>query len=444
MNRESFSRGCAKYFHTVPLRRELSQCCGCSSRQNLLPRLAAAPAWPCRVILRKKTRRLLCIRSGAIVEVMQIQKIQERAGFTMWQFLWNGLRARPLRTSFAIVGVAIEVLLILLIVGMTSGVVSEWAHRVEGVGADILVQPPNSSIFLAFSSPVMQESLADRIAALKGVDQVAPVLVAADARNLDIIYGIDYASFNSLSTGFRFGSGGPFAGPYDAIVDDIKAQSKHLKVGGKIVLLGHEFNICGIVASGKGARNYIPLLTAQDLAGAEKRVSIFYVRSTGDTEAARQELARLLPGHRILSMAEYLTLMNSSNLPELKPFINSMVVLGLAISFLIVLLTMYTMVMERTREIGILKALGASRWAILRYVLEETLLIAALGTIAGLASTYLVRAVLLETTPTMTILISAEWIMRAALLALIGALAGALYPAYRAARTDPVKALAYE
>jgi putative ABC transport system permease protein len=56
----------------------------------------------------------------------------------------------------------------------------------------------------------------------------------------------------------------------------------------------------------------------------------------------------------------------------------------------------------------------------------------------------LVRAVLLETTPTMTILISAEWIMRAALLALIGALAGALYPAYRAARTDPVKALAYE
>jgi putative ABC transport system permease protein len=392
----------------------------------------------------KETRRLLCVGSSAILEVMQIQKIQERAAFTMWQFLWNGLKARPLRTAFAVLGVAIEVLLILLIVGMTSGVVSEWAHRVEGVGADILVQPPNSSIFLAFSSPVMQESLAERIAALKGVDQVAPVLVAADTRNLDIIYGIDYASFASLSSGFRFGSGGPFAGPYDAIVDDIKAQSKHLKVGGKIVLLGHEFNICGIVASGKGARNYIPLRTAQDLAGAEKRVSIFYVRSTGDTDAARQELARLLPGHRILSMAEYLTLMNSSNLPELKPFINSMVVLGLAISFLVVLLTMYTVVMERTREIGILKALGASRLVILRFVLEETLLIAALGTVTGLASTYLVRAILLETTPTMTILISGEWVLRATFLALLGALAGALYPAYRAARIDPVKALAYE
>jgi len=358
--------------------------------------------------------------------------------------MWNNLRVRPLRTTLAVTGVALEVFLVLLIVGMTTGVVAEWAERVEGVGADILVQPPNSSIFLAFSSPVMQESLSGKIADLKGVDQVAPVLVAADTRTLDVIYGIDYNSFTSLSNGFVFRAGRRFENPDEVIIDDLKSASKHLQVGERITLLGHEFAICGIVASGKGARYYIPLRTAQDLVGAEKRVSIFYVRSTGDTEATRQQLAGLLPGNRILSMAEYLTLMNSSNLPELRPFIDSMVGLGIAISFLVVLLTMHTMVMERTREIGILKALGASRVAILRFVLQETFLIAVLGTALGLACTYGVRAVLKQTTPTLRIDISADWVLRAIFLALGGALGGALYPAYRAASIDPVDALAYE
>lgn len=365
-------------------------------------------------------------------------------GFTLWSFVWSNLRIRPLRTALAVLGVALEVFLVLLIVGMTSGVVAEWAERVQGVGADILVQPPNSSIFLAFSSPVMQESLAAKIAALRSVDQVAPVLVAADTRTLDVVYGIDYDSFSSLSDGFVFRAGRRFDGADEVVIDDIKSESKHLKVGDRVTLLGHEFTICGIVASGKGARYYIPLRSAQDLVGAENRVSIFYVRSTGNTDATRQDLTALLPGNRILSMAEYLTLMNSSNLPELRPFINSMVGLGIAISFLIVLLTMHTMVMERTREIGILKALGASRLAILRFVMQETFLMALLGAAFGLACTYGVRAVLKQTTPTLRIDISADWVLRAILLALVGALGGALYPAYRAARIDPVDALAYE
>ena len=143
-------------------------------------------------------------------------------------------------------------------------------------------------------------------------------------------------------------------------------------------------------------------------------------------------------------MAEYLSLMNSSNLPELKPFIRSMVVVGVAISFLVILLTMYTIVMEKTREIGILKALGASRISILKLIVQETLLMAAMGTAFGLASTFLVRIILRVTTPTLTILISEGWIFRAIVLALVGAIAGALYPAYRAALIDPVDALAYE
>jgi len=365
-------------------------------------------------------------------------------GFSMWRMLWKNLTARPVRSTLTMVAIALQVFLILFVVGLTSGVVAEWAKRVEGVGADILVQPPNSSIFFAFSSPVMQESVGYSIARLEGVDEVAPVLVVTDARSLGVVYGIDYPRFDALSKGFLFVQGRPFEKPYEAIADDIVAESQKIKVGHKVSLLGHEFTISGIVVHGKGARFFVPLRAAQDIAGADRRVSLFYVRSKGDTERTRAEIVKLLPDNRIRSMAEYLTLMSSTNLPELKPFIRSMVGLGVAISFLVVLLTLHTMVLERTREIGILKALGLSRFEILRLLVDETLLMTALGIVLGLACTYGVRSVLKHTAPTLTILISLDWIFRAVLLAVAGAVSGALYPAYRAAQYDPVDALAYE
>ena len=365
-------------------------------------------------------------------------------GFPIWRLLWNNLGARPVRSALSVLAIALQVFLILLIVGLTTGVVSEWAKRVEGVGADILVQPPNSSIFFAFSSAVMQESLGDKIAQAEGVDEVAPVLIMTDTQSFVVVYGIDYPRFNGLSTGFLFRQGRPFEQPYGAIADDLAAASRKLKVGDKVTLINHEFTISGIVEHGKGARFFIPLRTAQDIAGADKRVSIFFVRSKGDTERTRAEMVKLLPTHRVRSTAEYLTLMNSANLPELKPFIHSMVGLGVAISFLVVLLSMYTIVLERTREIGILKAMGLSRMGILGLVVGETLLMAALGIVVGLIATGSAYTILKRTSPTLAILIPQDWIIRAIFLAVAGAVCGALYPAYRAAKADPVDALAYE
>jgi putative ABC transport system permease protein len=364
--------------------------------------------------------------------------------FSLWQLLWHNLQARPLRSALSVLAIAIQVVLVLLIVGMTSGVVSEWGKRVEGVGADILVQPPNASIFFAFSGAVMQESVGDQIEQLPGVDEVAPVVILMDTRGFTVVYGIDYKRFNGLSRGFEFVAGRPFEGPDEAMADDLAARSRKLKVGDKVTLLNHEFTISGIVYHGKGARFFIPLQTAREIAGADKRVSMFYVRSKGDTEHTRAEIVKLLPTHRVRSMAEYVTLMNSTNLPELKPFIRSMVALGVAISFLVVLLTMHTMVLERTREIGILKALGSSRLGILGLIVAEALLMTGLGILLGLLCTFGVKVVLKQTAPTLTILISTGWMMRATFLAVLGSVTGALYPAFRAAQADPVDALAYE
>jgi putative ABC transport system permease protein len=364
--------------------------------------------------------------------------------FSLLKMLVGSIVARPLRSLLSIIAISIQVILVLMIVGLTSGVISEWGKRVEGVGADIIVQPPNSSIFFAFSSAVMQESLGDQIGKLPGVDEVAPTVILTDPKNLMMIYGIDYQKFNGLSRGFLYRSGRKFEAADEAIADDIVAQQRHLKVGDHVNLLNHPFTVSGIVAHGKGARFFVPIATAQDIGGAEKRVSMFYVRSKGDTEGTRAQILQLIPDSSVRSLSEYVSLMTSANLPQLRPFTRTMVSIGIVISFLVVLLNMHTMVLERTREIGILKALGFSRLAVVRMLLGETLILALAGSVLGILLTFLTQAILKEVNPGLTVLITPGWLFESMGLALGGAAAGAVYPALRAASHDPVVALAYE
>ena len=366
------------------------------------------------------------------------------ARFVYFDLLWRNLGVHPLRSAFSAAAIGLQVFLILLIVGLTSGILSDWRARAEGVGADIIVQPPNSSIFFSFSSAVIPQSQVARIEKLTGIDEVAPVVVVVDTTSLGVIYGIDYARFNGLSAGFTFVSGGPFAGPDDVIADDLAAQARKLRVGSNVSLMNRNFRVSGIVVHGKGARFFVPMETAQEIAGAARRVSMIYVRSTGNTERVRAELTRVLPSYRIRSMAEFMSLMTSSSLPELRPFLRSFVGFGVVISFLVVLLTMYTLVLERRREIGILKAIGASRLEICWLIVAEALLLVALGVVVGLAGAYGTTTLLHHTSPTLQIQITGDWIFRSILVAIAGALAGAAYPAIRAAQSDPIAALAYE
>ena len=366
-------------------------------------------------------------------------------GTTYRQLLWNNLRARPIRTALSVLGVALQVTFVLLIVGMTLGWVNDWQKRVEGVGADIIVQPPNASIFFQLGNAVLPEAMGQTLQQAPGVDEVSPVLVIANSKTLDVVYGIDFKSFSALSKGFVFVAGEPFANPDDVIVDDLHAAKHNLHVGDRVVMFNREMAVCGIVRHGKGARSFIPLATAQDIASAEHSVTLFYVRSTGKTEATRQEIARLLPGGYIVrSMQDYLTLMNSSNLPAIRPFLRVMILLGVSISFLVVLLTMHTMVLERTREIGILKALGASRGEIARLFMAESSLMALIGVAIGLTATFATRAFLHSWSPGLAVLLTPYWLAASVGLAFLGALLGALYPAWRASGFDPVEALAFE
>ncbi|MGH9407423.1 MAG: ABC transporter permease [Terriglobia bacterium] len=357
---------------------------------------------------------------------------------------------RPVRTIVSILAVGIEVGMVLLVVGLTTGMLNEAAKRVEGVGADLMVQPPGASFFLGISSAPMPVKLGAVLKRQDHVQYVAPVLLQFDTTSgLNLVYGIDMKSFDQVSGGFVYHGGGPLTAPRDALVDDWYARSKRIHVGETINVLGNKFKVAGIVEHGKGARVFINIKTAQDLAGAQDKASIFFVKCTspGYTQNVLQDFKRLLPGYTVLSMREYMSLMTSNNVPELADFVTVMIAIAVGIGFLVIFLSMYTTITERTREIGILKSLGASKGYLINLILREAGLLSVVGIGIGVIGTVIVMGIIsayLPTVPIEPLKSDGMWVARAAALAIGGALIGAFYPALKASRLDPVEALGYE
>ena len=144
------------------------------------------------------------------------------------------------------------------------------------------------------------------------------------------------------------------------------------------------------------------------------------------------------------SMASYLAAMTTGNIPMLSTFIDVVVGISVFVGFLAIFQTMYTTVMERTREIGILKSMGASKLYIVNVVLRETALLAVAGIALGIVVSLAARAALAHKFPLLQVVVDGGWIVRSAVIGSAGAIAGALYPAYKAAQKDPIDALAYE
>jgi putative ABC transport system permease protein len=136
--------------------------------------------------------------------------------------------------------------------------------------------------------------------------------------------------------------------------------------------------------------------------------------------------------------------MTADHYPGLSTFIRVVVGISVIIGFIVIFQAMYTAVMERTREIGILKAMGASKLYIVNLMLRETALLALGGIALGIVVSLIARAGLARKFPMVPVIVDTGWIVRATLIALVGSLIGALYPAFKAAQKDPIDALAYE
>ena len=367
----------------------------------------------------------------------------------MNRMILANLLHRPFRPLISVVAVAVEVTLILLIVGIMLGMLNDSSNRQAGIGADIMVQPPGASLLMGVSGAPVSAKVADKLRQLPHVVAATPVVTQViTSGTVEVIDGIDLPSFDAVSGGFRYVSGGPFQGPYDMIIDDLKAASTHRKVGDHIEALNHSFRVSGIVEHGKGAREFVPIATLQDMIGAIGKASIFYVKLDNPGNADQVVTAiKNIPGmqqYGVHSLKEYLSLMTSASIPGLSTVIDVVIGIAMIIGFIVIFQAMYTAVMERTREIGILKSLGAGKLYIVNVVLRETLLIAIGGIILGIAFSYGARVGLKARFQTLPVLITYAWLVKAAIIALIGSLLGAFYPAIKAAQKDPIDALAYE
>ena len=149
----------------------------------------------------------------------------------MNRMIVSNLVHRPLRSLISIVAIAIEVTLILLIVGLSIGMLNDSKKRTAGIGADVMVQPPNASALTSFSSASVPIKVSDVLAKLPHVESAVPVVMSTNtAGSLEIIYGIDLTAgspYNFDNTGrpFHYLEGGPFQGPYDILIDDFFAKN---------------------------------------------------------------------------------------------------------------------------------------------------------------------------------------------------------------------------
>jgi putative ABC transport system permease protein len=357
----------------------------------------------------------------------------------------ENLKHRPVRTLLIILIISIQVTMVLTLVGLSKGMLNDQSRRARGVGADILIRPPGGSI-LTSGGQMLQKIIPAVIEKQPHVTVATGTLVyGTDLFNY--VTGIDLATFDQLNGGFRFIHGGPFQGPNDVMVDEVYANQKKLHVGDTANITNHSWRVSGVYESGMLTRLVVPLATLQDLTANTDKVSTVYVKvdDASKTEEVVAELGRKLTAYKVYSMEDYTSLFSPANVPMLPQFIDVVMGLGVLVGFLVVSLSMYTAVLERTREIGVLKALGASPAYILNVLLRETALLALGGSAVGIGLAYVTRFAITKLVPGSLIQdIVYGWWPRAAALALVGALLGAVYPGLKAARQDAIEALAYE
>ena len=348
-----------------------------------------------------------------------------------------------MRTLLSILAIGVEVTMMLTLVGLSKGMLEDSVRRARGVGADIMVR---STSLISFSTVSMPQKFEEFFLKWPHVRAVTGTVVHPIG-GVNTITGIELRKFNEISGGFKYLEGGPFQEPNDVIVDDYYARQNNLRVGSTVTMLNQNWRVCGIVEPGKLARIVVNRAVLQEATGATNKLSTVFLKldDPARTQDVIASLKQKLPDYSIYSIEELATLYSVDNVPGLKAFIGVIIGLSIVVGFLVVFLSMYTAVLERTREIGILKALGASPAYILNVIFRETTLLALVGSVTGILLTYGTRWAVITFIPaSLTQKIVPDWWPIAAGIAVAGALLGAMYPAWKASRQDAIEALAYE
>lgn len=366
-------------------------------------------------------------------------------GGMAFQSLWQ----RSLRTLLTLAVISLTVGAIMALEGIIRGASDALTMIATGSQFELMLRQADVS---DTSMSAIDERIGDRIAAMPEVQAVSGLIFTAvslpETGGFFVIQG--YAPSSFASQRFNIVEGEWLTANRQLVLGRMMAETMNKKVGETIELGGTRFRIVGILESGvawEEMGGIITLRDAQNIVGRPRKVTMYGIklRDPSQAEAMVAKINQQFPDvHASLAgeFAEQMPDMQVSN-----DMMFSISFLTIIVGGLGVLNTMLMSVLERTREIGVLRALGWRRRAVLELIMRESLLLATLGGLIGILFAFGL-VFLLNLEPTYGSAYTARWdvdiFVRAIVVALTLGLVGGLYPAYRATRLQPVEALRYE
>ena len=356
------------------------------------------------------------------------------------------IRSRPTRTFISVLAVALGVILMLVLGGIVKGTLDDYLGRTVSLGSDFVLQPPGASIFYALSEAGLNEKLIDIVKEVPGVADVTPVYSKFNAKSFGLVFGIDLDSFDRFPGRLQIVEGTPSLQGNEVIIDQAFADANDMSVGMTMDIMGNDFTVTAICRPGAIVRIFVPIKTFQTLNAAPEKVSAMFIKAAPEAniDEVHAALAEKFEGYSLLRSDDPNLMLAEARMPGLAEFRLLIVLVSMLLAFMIVLLAMYTTIFERTREIGILKSLGASKQFIVGMILQESVIICCLGVIFGIAASETIRFIIVARFPTLQVSITMYDLGKGLVLGVLAGVLGAVYPAYKAARMDPVKALSYE
>ena len=359
----------------------------------------------------------------------------------------SNIRQRPIRTLVSVAGVALGVCLIMLFTGLARGMSNDLQRRASNLRAEIIFTRPGS-MQLTASTANLSTKYVDSLKQIEGVEEVLPVAryIAQGGKGFGFeqIEGVEWEAFARMNQ-IHIASGRPAAASDEIVIDETKARNNNLGLGSTLQLFSDKpYRIVGIYSPESGARVKMTLTALQEALESPGRCTYILIKlrdPNQQVEVARR-IDEQLPGNKIQFTRELFTSLEKS-IPYLGIFLRVLVALAATVSAVVVMLAMYTTITERTREIGILKAMGASRRYIVMIIESEAILISVVGLVAGFTLSFL-AGFAIHRIYGLFFEYSWGWALTAAAIGILGGGLGALYPAWRASNLDPVSALAYE
>ncbi len=365
----------------------------------------------------------------------------------MLELVFASLRVRPFRTLISVVGVALGVVLVILFTGLARGMTNDLAKRAANWKAEIVFTRPGGMDTMS-SNTAVNLGYVNKLLEIEGVKSTVPVIryVSPDSRGkwgIKQVDGVDWQPFADMN-GMSLVEGRAAVANDEIIMDEREIQTENLKIGDTYELFGGKhYKITGVFSPPSGARTKMSLAAMQEALQTDKCTYILVkIKDGADPAKVAAKINEVLPGNKI-NLTSDLVIDAQERIPGLTTFLRVLVVLGAFVSIIFVLLSMYTTITERRKEIGILKSLGASKTFIIGSIEGEAFFIGVLGVTLGFIAAFITSFVIGRAFA-LSFEFSLGWMLTSIAIAVGGSLFGALYPAWRAAGIDPVEVMVNE